>query len=133
MKITKGIQKPKTERQTTYWLYRKKMKGQTMILRHICRPITCLHVHFVLWYQPRFPCKCDDRFVWKGFMVYLCYLNLFTGVQCDFYIRWYSCCSTVTRRVLLVQMELFSISFLNTSIHTSFSLGFVMLDLKFSM
>jgi len=34
-----------------------------------------------------------------GFMCYLCYLYLFTGVQHDFYIRYRACPLTVTHRV----------------------------------
>jgi hypothetical protein len=45
------------------------------------------------------------------FMLYLCYLYLFTltGVQRDFYFRWCSCRLTVTQRVLIVGQELFNL------------------------
>ena len=45
----------------------------------------------------------------RGFMFYLCYLYLFTiytYVQHNFYIKWYSYHLTVTRRVWHVEQEL---------------------------
>ena len=49
-------------------------------------------------------------FLWfnSNTMLVTCYLYLFvyTGVQCDFHIRWCSCHSTVTRRMSLVEQEL---------------------------
>ena len=55
--------------------------------------------------------KTTNPFVFEGFMIYLCYLYLFTftGVQHDLYIRCCSCRLTVTRQLSHVEQELLTL------------------------